>query len=433
MDMSISEILKELETLPRGYISHKIIKGKEYFYLQWLENGKIQSRYIPRNEVNALEMELNRRKELEKILKETNELFPSHPRVISAREKELTGYLMSEDTVVATYKKGSLTYINDKLAPTYIVKTHNLDEFLKSRCIDLSRPNARALLKLLGIQDKNELFISLFSRGVCITDNYWFKPLGSKLNYKSVCFDNDLYSELSLNGRIPQLRTLGSPTPELTNIGSFEKAWKLINGEWWLYKKGNEDQIFSELFVYHFSTLMNVPSARYEYIDGDIRSKNFADKYNFESMFQFLGTNENYEDVFNVLLKISKEIAKQFVKLIWIDTIVYNVDRHNQNYGVLRDKETRQYISLAPNFDNNMALLSFNQELTNNSNKDSLMKFFVDLINKNDKAKKLFNEFKNTPLHIDRLNDIFDLIPIKRDRNKISKFIICRYQYLVNL
>ena len=48
--MSIAEQIaaleKELSTCSNGYISRKVINGKERFYLQWTENGKLKSRYI---------------------------------------------------------------------------------------------------------------------------------------------------------------------------------------------------------------------------------------------------------------------------------------------------------------------------------------------------------------------------------------------------
>ena len=39
-------IEKELSTCPNGYISRKMINGKERFYLQWTEDGKLKSKYI---------------------------------------------------------------------------------------------------------------------------------------------------------------------------------------------------------------------------------------------------------------------------------------------------------------------------------------------------------------------------------------------------
>lgn len=41
-----------------------------------------------------------------------------------------------------------------------------------------------------------------------------------------------------------------------------------------------------------------------------------------------------------------------------MDALVFNVDRHTQNYGLLRSRETGEILSMAPNFDNNMALIS---------------------------------------------------------------------------
>ena len=41
-----------------------------------------------------------------------------------------------------------------------------------------------------------------------------------------------------------------------------------------------------------------------------------------------------------------------------MDTIIFNMDRHTQNFGFLRDIDTGEIISLAPNFDNNVALIS---------------------------------------------------------------------------
>ena len=49
----IAELEKELAESINGYISRKVIKGKERFYLQWTENGKLKSRYIKVGEIGA--------------------------------------------------------------------------------------------------------------------------------------------------------------------------------------------------------------------------------------------------------------------------------------------------------------------------------------------------------------------------------------------
>ena len=42
----ITNLEKQISELPAGYISRKIINGKERFYLQWNDSGKVKSKYI---------------------------------------------------------------------------------------------------------------------------------------------------------------------------------------------------------------------------------------------------------------------------------------------------------------------------------------------------------------------------------------------------
>ena len=48
----------------------------------------------------------------------------------------------------------------------------------------------------------------------------------------------------------------------------------------------------------------------------------------------------------------------RYVELLLMDTICRNADRHTYNYGLLRNQQTGEVVSLAPNFDNNIALIS---------------------------------------------------------------------------
>ena len=66
---SIYELENEIALLPKGYISNKKIGGKVRHYLQWSENGKTKSQYIPDDEYEAIKEGIAKRKELEKRLK----------------------------------------------------------------------------------------------------------------------------------------------------------------------------------------------------------------------------------------------------------------------------------------------------------------------------------------------------------------------------
>ncbi len=64
----IYDIQLSLDSLPRGYISKKTIKGKEYYYLQNRENGKITSKYIKKENVNKICEQLEQVKQYNKEL-----------------------------------------------------------------------------------------------------------------------------------------------------------------------------------------------------------------------------------------------------------------------------------------------------------------------------------------------------------------------------
>lgn len=64
-----SKIIAEIETLPTGGITYKKINGKEYAYYQWREDGKQRSRRIKDEEFEQLSGQIERRKELQNLIK----------------------------------------------------------------------------------------------------------------------------------------------------------------------------------------------------------------------------------------------------------------------------------------------------------------------------------------------------------------------------
>lgn len=65
-----SKIIAEIVTLPTGGITYKKINGKEYAYYQWRENGKQRSRRTKDEELERLSGQIDRRKELQNLIKD---------------------------------------------------------------------------------------------------------------------------------------------------------------------------------------------------------------------------------------------------------------------------------------------------------------------------------------------------------------------------
>lgn len=338
--------------------------------------------------------------------------------------------ILNGDTVVAVWKDGQLTVVNDALLPLYLKRISNAEMWLESRAIDSHRANSRLLKKALRLAEKDDVSTVVHVNGATITDNYWVRPLGSELTYADVRFDNDYFSNLALKGTYDSFNRAAnskySRTPELTNVGSFEKCWKLRDGKWWMYKRANHNELFSELFIYEFGKALKMNMAHYERGQGMIKSLDFTDSasVNFEPASTFMGDNEDYQDVVTELQKICPEAIGDYIRMIFLDTIVANPDRHTNNFGLLRDTKTGNVIGFAPNFDNNMALIARGYPKKATS-KDLLVQLFNELIEAHPDYKKYIPEVRE-----ETVRDIVAKLNMKVKKQEVIDIVMSRYNLI---
>ena len=83
----ISELEKQISSLPVGYISKKLISGKERYYQQWTENGKIKSKYIKNDELEDFREKIELRKSLQSKLSDlkSSAAFVERPSINDAK------------------------------------------------------------------------------------------------------------------------------------------------------------------------------------------------------------------------------------------------------------------------------------------------------------------------------------------------------------
>lgn len=340
--------------------------------------------------------------------------------------QSLNGKIMSTDIPVATIKNGVVVDKNEKLAPLFFNRCDNVSAWLKGRAIDSHRANSRLLKKALRLQNKDEISTVLAVNAVTITDNFWFFEDGSDLTWDDVRFKENYFDSLALCGDPDSFNQKPSRTPELTNIGSYEKCWRLIDSAWWMYKSGNENELFSELFICKLGSSLGFDMAYYEMDDGYIRTKDFTEngRYNFESAESLVGDDEDYCKNFDVFYSISENLAEDYLKLIYLDTVCMNMDRHTKNYGVLRDPKTGNIVKLAPNYDNNIALISRGYPRFIKRKNDTLIDLFIELLESNKEALRLFKNL-NIPVITDELiRRCISETPFDVDGDKISEFIL---------
>ena len=333
---------------------------------------------------------------------------------------------MSGDIAAARIENGSVIPITEALMPVFLKRTNDFEGWLEERAIDRHRANARLLKKVFGLTAATDAEVVLKENAATITDNYWFKSESDNLCYEDVRFKDNIFADLALRGDPDSFNHEPQRTPELTNIGSFEKCWRIIDGEWWLYKQGNENEIFSELFISLLGTRLGFNMAYYEKDGKYIRSRDFTKSasVNLESMYSYVGDEEDYEKSFEILYEILPNAAKDYVEMIFLDTVCFNMDRHTRNYGVLRNIKSGKVVGLAPNFDNNIALISRGYPKDISRQRDKLIELFTDFISKNETAREFYESIDKSLLCEDVINEIVEKTSFDVDKKAISEFIL---------
>ncbi len=338
--------------------------------------------------------------------------------------------ILSGDTLVAVWDNNKLLVVNETLLPLYLKKIQNADLWLETRAIDSHRANSRLLKKALRLVEKDDISTVIHVNGATITDNYWIREIGSNLTYSDVKFSDDYFSNLALKGNYDSFNQAAnskrSKTPELTNVGSFEKCWKIRDGKWWMYKKATHDEMFSELFVYELGCSLGMNMAVYERGEGCIKSLDFTDgaSVNFEPASTFMGDNEDYPDVVTALEKICPKAIPDYIRMIFMDTICANPDRHTNNFGLLRDTQTGELIGFAPNYDNNMALISRGYPSKPGA-KDMLISLFNELMEEYPDYKSYIPEVTQ-----DMVKNTIAKINMKVKSLDIVNLVVGRYKHI---
>ena len=196
------------------------------------------------------------------------------------------------------------------------------------------------------------------------------------------------------------------------------------DSKWWIIKQSSELERFSELFICRLGQALGLPMADYHDENGTIKSPDFTNgvSVNYESATGLVGSDEDYDLNFNVFWKISPEIAKQYLQIIYLDTICFNMDRHTLNYGVLRDVENGNILSMAPNFDNNIALFARGVPSNLARQNDRLISLFCELLEKDSRALEIAKRLP-TPSR-EMIGQCIEQITIPVDHRAVCDFVM---------
>jgi hypothetical protein len=79
---------------------------------------------------------------------------------------------------------------------------------------------------------------------------------------------------------------------------------------------------------------------------------------NFETACGIIGTESDYFKIYKLLHNLDNKAAEAYIDMTFFDSLIFNMDRHENNLGILRNVDNGQILGLAPLFDHNIALIS---------------------------------------------------------------------------
>ena len=299
--------------------------------------------------------------------------------------------LMNKNTevLIANYDEGIKVFDkiieirNIEYAPLIIKKSYemkedfrfNLNDWFIGRGIPSRRDELDMLLARLNISTPLELFDKAFA--LSLSDQYWIKQVGSNIKYEDVnFFDHDFDSaefvEASFSDNydsITRKETLMSPNN--TTNGMLKKSWIIEDGKRYLLKGGYKNdylQPFNEVLASIICDKLGFDHVTYtlDRFKNKVVSKClcFINKDTelipaSQIMYGITKhkTSKDYNEYIKILEQNGIKNAREKIENMYIlDFLMMNEDRHLNNFGIIRDVNTLEWLDVAPIFDNGESL-----------------------------------------------------------------------------
>ena len=342
---------------------------------------------------------------------------------------EITGFIIKILNVYqpehlplgVAYKKG----IADRAA---------LNEWWADRSIPASRSGVRDALEYLGISNTKSLLVRCF--GLSLSDQYWIRPIGSDLLWENVnFFENDFSEDIgdALFGHANKAEDFDFSSPDNTSDGCLKKRWKIIDGKRCLIKGGSgleKQQTFNEVIATKIMHLLGIPHVPYSLIwDGGEPYSVCEDFVDSETelvpAWRIMQTQkkDNNVSVYRHFVNCCEALGagnmtSALDKMIVLDYIIANEDRHLNNFGLLRNAETLEWLGFAPIYDSGSSLGYDKRVVQIRRQSDIVCKPFKKT---HSDQIKLVSDF--SWIDFERLRDVSEMIYCYLTSEYVSEFI----------
>ncbi len=270
-----------------------------------------------------------------------------------------------------------------------------LEHFLDNRLIPSTRENFTETLEELGIDSNYDL--AKKSWFLSLSDQYWICPAEQKdkLLWENINFFTNEYDSaigLRLLSSTKSLnKNTSSYSPDITTNGELSKRWFKKDGINYLEKAGTgteQQEPLNEILASEICKRLNISYVPYYLTIRDDKYYCYCPDMVDEST-EIVPMDAVYQDLhlingkfydYNQLVKRCEELnipnaENDLLKIILLDYIMANIDRHSYNISFIRNSNTLQWKGVAPVYDTGKSMflnhLDFEMEMVSSNQIDA--------------------------------------------------------------
>ena len=248
------------------------------------------------------------------------------------------------------------------------VERKSLNRWWTKRSIPASRRGIRDVLDELELSSPQELIEKCF--GLSLSDQYWISPTDKPLDWHKVNFFENTFSEDIGNILFGKGRSSGSASlisPDNTANGNLKKKWKIIDGKRVLLKGSSapyRQEAYNEVLASEIARRLCIPYVPYTLIsehdeicsgceDFITSETDLVSAAQVMSAFKKRNEQSEYEFYIECCEKLGISDAREKLEqMLVLDYLIVNEDRHLNNFGLIRNAVTLEWVGVAPLYDN---------------------------------------------------------------------------------
>ncbi|MCL2130758.1 MAG: hypothetical protein FWH35_10460 [Treponema sp.] len=360
--------------------------------------------------------------------------------ILKHKNRDVLSFMLLKDSwniETVTVHDADFSPINAK--NTSNIQAQDLKKWLENRCIPNSRDGIERLKGVHGIDNPVDLMVA--QKGLSLSDNYWIDKVPFNTRWENInYFDND-YNNKFANVVFDthfRITTNKEDSPNTALNGAQRKSWLRENGHDYIIKAGFERTIQEPFNEYYASMVLDVLAFKHIKYDLSEMNKQFVSKcecytnkdrefINGNDIRLKYGIKKDLKSIMELCdQKSLMNIKEKFDEMFIIDYLIDNTDRHWNNFGIIRDAGTGEWIEFMPLFDHGISVWSTRQKI--DASEPSRSGFWVEgNVSNADNIKNidLGNYVNNTMIY--NLSQIFDkafeYYPIKNRKEELRKGI----------